>query len=574
MNNSLPTDIRAALIDMDGVLYDSMPHHARAWHQMMKEQGIDTVPEEFFLYEGMTGKATINLIFKRELGHEVSDEEASRLYARKAELFVNSGKKEPMRGADRMLRALMRAGIPRVLVTGSAQSSLINALNDDYPGAFHEDMRVTALDVRHGKPDPEPYLKGAAKAGVAPGEAIVVENAPLGVRAAKAAGAFTVAVMTGPIPREEFVKEGADMIFTSMDEFADFLEVQLPKAALCRRIDEALEKLSPATVTLVTDSNVDRLVLPLFEESRWLKKGNKTVISPGEDNKNIDSVICIWTALESAKATRHSVVVNIGGGLITDIGGFAAATFKRGIKVINIPTTLLGAVDAATGGKTGINFNGLKNEIGAFHLPSEVIISALPLATLSRRELLSGYAEMIKTGLIADAALYNRLLNVEETLADTHRLEKDMQCCVEIKEEVVAADPTEKGLRKILNFGHTAGHAFESLAIERHQSLAHGEAVAHGMLVELILSHMLKGFSSHELQRYANAVLKPHYPRVKVTCEDIDLLIKLMAHDKKNVTAGQPNFTLLTSPGNPVTDCLPDLKEIRTALEIYLDMMG
>lgn len=574
MNTPFPQNIRAALIDMDGVLYDSMPHHARAWHQMMKEQGIDTVPEEFFLYEGMTGQATINLIFNRELGRDTTPEEAKRLYARKAELFVKSGKKEPMPGADRMLRALMRAGIPRVLVTGSAQSSLLNSLNDDYPGAFPDNLRVTALDVKHGKPNPEPYLIGAAKVGVEPTQAIVIENAPLGVRAGKASGAFTIAVTTGPIPREEFVKEGADLIFSSMDEFADWLEAELPKAELCRRLDEAVEKLNPASITIVTDSNVDRDVIPLFEGSTILKKGNKVVIPPGEDHKSIESVTRIWLALEEANATRRSVVVNIGGGLITDIGGFAGATFKRGIRVVNLPTTLLGAVDAATGGKTGINFNGLKNEVGAFHLPSEVIISALPLATLSRREILSGYAEMIKTGLIADAKLYNELLNVEEVVADTIRLEKAMKRCVEIKEDVVANDPTEKGLRKILNFGHTAGHAFESLAIERHQSLTHGEAVAHGMLVELILSHMLKGFSSTELHRYVANVLKPLYPRVKVICDDVDLLIGFMAHDKKNAKAGQPNFTLLTAPGDPVIDCLPDIKDIRTALEIYLDMMG
>ena len=204
-------DIRAALIDMDGVLYDSMPYHARAWHQMMTEQGIKTTPEEFYLYEGMTGPATINLIFRRELHRDATPDEKHNLYARKAELFVEMGKKKPMPGADRMLRAFEKARIPRVLVTGSAQSSLIGNLDKDYPGAFPMDKRVTALDVVHGKPDPEPYLKGVMKAGVAPSDAIVVENAPLGVRAGKAAGCFTVAVMTGPIPMEEFSKEGADM---------------------------------------------------------------------------------------------------------------------------------------------------------------------------------------------------------------------------------------------------------------------------------------------------------------------------------------------------------------------------
>lgn len=218
---------KAALIDMDGVLYDSMPSHARAWRRMMLEQGIDVPEEEFFLYEGMTGPATINLLFRRYKGIEVSEEEARKLYFRKAELFRQSGEKEPMPGAARMLKALEKAGIRRVLVTGSAQSSLLNKIDTDYPGAFAASDRVTALDVRHGKPDPEPYLRGLEKAGADASEAIVIENAPLGVRAGVAAGIFTVAVTTGPIPREAFVKENASVIFGSMPEFAAELEKAL-----------------------------------------------------------------------------------------------------------------------------------------------------------------------------------------------------------------------------------------------------------------------------------------------------------------------------------------------------------
>lgn len=572
MDNNFPKEICAALIDMDGVLYDSMPFHARAWHSMMEEQGISTSPDEFFLYEGMTGAATINLIFNRELQRDATEKEKKDLYARKSELFVQYGQKKPMPGADRMLRAFMKAGIKRVLVTGSGQSSLLDSLNVDYPGAFPANLRVTTHDVTHGKPQPEPYLKGAMKAGVEPKQSIVVENAPLGVRAGKAAGCFTIAVTTGPIPREEFEKEGADMIFGSMDEFADWLESVLPDK-FNDIIDNAVNSLDATTLTIVTDSNVEKAVFPLLSNSKSLARANKVVLTPGEDHKNLDSVINIWNALEETGATRKSALINIGGGLVTDIGGFAAATFKRGIRVINVPTTLLGAVDAATGGKTGMNFNGLKNEIGAFHIPSDVIISALPLTTLSRKELISGYAEMIKTGLIADAALYRELSDVESVIADTDRLEKAMKRCVEIKEDVVAQDPTEKGLRKILNFGHTAGHAFESLAIERHTPLAHGEAVAHGMLVELILSHMLKGFDSMEVHRYANEILKPVYPRVAIKCDDVPLLIGLMAHDKKNASSGHPNFTLLLEPGVPAIDCIPQLKEIEAALDIYNDMM-
>lgn len=216
--------VTAALIDMDGVLYDSMPLHARAWQRMISEQGIDCTTDEFFLYEGMTGAATIDLIFRRAYGRNADPEEAKRLYAIKSDYFKSFGAKPTMQGADRMIRALQRLGMRRVLVTGSGQASLIQAINHDYPGAFADTDRVTANDVSRGKPDPEPYLRGLAIAGTRPENTIVIENAPLGVRAGVAAGCFTIAVTTGPIPREAFVKEEANLIFDSMPGFADFLE--------------------------------------------------------------------------------------------------------------------------------------------------------------------------------------------------------------------------------------------------------------------------------------------------------------------------------------------------------------
>lgn len=575
--------IKAALIDMDGTLYDSMPWHARSWHRMTNECGFKTDEKEFYLYEGMTGAAVIDLIIMRSLGRHATEGEKERMYARKAELFNESGRKAPIPGAARMVSALMAAGVPRVLVTGSSQDSLLGILEEDYPGGFPGGMRITARDVTKGKPDPEPYLMGAASAGVQPSECLVVENAPLGVRSGKAAGCLTAAVTTGPIPRSEFVKAGADLIFDSMEDFATFLEKNLPAAAtpslpagdpaLAGRLDAAVDAVAPATVTVVTDTNVNALVLPLLAASRTLADASKTVIPPGEDHKSLDSVCRIWDTLEGAGATRRSLAVNIGGGLITDIGGFAAATYKRGIKALNLPTTLLGAVDAATGGKTGINYRGLKNEIGAFHLPEGVIVSAAPLATLPHSELLSGYAEMLKTGFIADAALYKSLIDIDAVLADHNALEGAINRCIEIKEEVVRLDPTEKGLRKILNFGHTAGHAFESRAFELGRPVPHGFAVAHGMLVELLLSHMLKGLDSDTVHLYASEVLKKHYPRLNMGCRDIDALMGLMARDKKNASAGHPNFTLLESVGQPVIDCIPGPKDIEAALEIYCDMV-
>lgn len=214
----------AALIDMDGVLYDSMPRHAAAWQKMMAEEGVDIPAEEFFLYEGMTGAATINMLFKKHLGRIASDEEVAELYARKSKYFRSFGERVPMPGAARMLRSLMRLGLCRVLVTGSAQGNLLASLEHDYPGAFGCQCRVTALDVIHGKPDPEPYLKGLAKAGADACEAMVIENAPLGVQAGHAAGCFTVGITTGPIPAAALMEAGADITFPSMQSFADNIE--------------------------------------------------------------------------------------------------------------------------------------------------------------------------------------------------------------------------------------------------------------------------------------------------------------------------------------------------------------
>ncbi len=216
---------KAALIDMDGVLYDSMKYHTVAWQRIMSALGVECTREEFYLYEGMTGPATIDLLFRRAFGRGCSSEEARDIYAEKTKVFRQIGFNDPMSGADRMLHELERRALRRVLVTGSSQASLLDNINADYPGAFMPGDRVTALDVKHGKPDPEPYLKGLEIAGVNPEEAIVIENAPLGVRAGKAAGVFTIAVTTGPIPREEFLKEGADLIFPSMPDFADSLKI-------------------------------------------------------------------------------------------------------------------------------------------------------------------------------------------------------------------------------------------------------------------------------------------------------------------------------------------------------------
>lgn len=221
----LPEGVKAALIDMDGVLYDSMPFHAQAWHKLFLELGVtNSNPDEYYLYEGMTGSDTIGMILKRELNRDTTIDERKEIYARKSEHFKNVGVKKLMPGAAEMLHGLKNLGLNTVLVTGSAQSNLLDGINEDYPGFFPIERRVTALDVKKGKPNPEPYLKGLEKAGVKATEAIVVENAPLGVRSGKAAGCFTIAVTTGPIPASRFEEEGADLIFPDMKSFAEWLK--------------------------------------------------------------------------------------------------------------------------------------------------------------------------------------------------------------------------------------------------------------------------------------------------------------------------------------------------------------
>ncbi len=219
----------AALIDMDGTLYDSMPHHADAWKKMADDNGIAADRDEFFMYEGRTGASTINILFNRQYGRDATPEEVKALYAQKSRNFQAMPPVEQMPGAAELLRFLESEGISRVLVTGSGQSSLISRLNDDYPGAFLPGMRITAANTEHSKPHPDPYLKAMELAGVDAAHAIAFENAPLGVESAARSGAFTVAVATGPIPKEALYEAGADIVYDSMWQCAKFFPQLLYK---------------------------------------------------------------------------------------------------------------------------------------------------------------------------------------------------------------------------------------------------------------------------------------------------------------------------------------------------------
>lgn len=252
--------------------------------------------------------------------------------------------------------------------------------------------------------------------------------------------------------------------------------------------------------------------------------------------------------------------------MVTDLGGFAASTFKRGINYINIPTTLLAMVDASVGGKTGINFRGLKNEIGVFNNASSVILHTPFLRTLDSENILSGYAEMLKHGLISNEQMWAELLNFNLETLDFAKLQRMLADSVAVKQRIVTEDPTEKGIRKALNLGHTVGHAFESYALE-HTPVLHGYAVAWGLVCELYLSAVKTGFPTDKMHQTVNFI-KEHYGKMNITCDDYPTLLELMTHDKKNV-AGIINFTLLGGIGDIRINQTASKQDIYEALDFY-----
>lgn len=212
-------DLKAVLFDMDGVLFDSMKNHATAWHEAMKQYGMRLSREEAYLHEGRTGAATINIVSQRERGYEADEEEIKRIYQTKSDIFNQLPKADPMPGAFEVLKKIKAAGLIPMVVTGSGQLSLLDKLNHYFPGIFQRELMVTAFDVKYGKPNPEPYLMALQKAGIQANEAVVIENAPLGVRAGVAAGIFTIALNTGPLPDDVLLQEGANILFPSMASF-------------------------------------------------------------------------------------------------------------------------------------------------------------------------------------------------------------------------------------------------------------------------------------------------------------------------------------------------------------------
>ena len=331
-------------------------------------------------------------------------------------------------------------------------------------------------------------------------------------------------------------------------------------------LNEAVSGCEHDRVFILADETTERCCLPVVEGYSVLKDAKRIIIGATDTHKDIDSLAHVWKELGNGGGTRHSLLINIGGGMVTDLGGFAASTFKRGINYINIPTTLLSMVDASVGGKTGINFNGLKNEIGVFSNASTVILDTQFLKTLDAENICSGYAEMLKHGLISNEPMWAELMNFDLERPDLRQLSRMVADSVAVKERIVTEDPTEKGIRKALNLGHTVGHAFESLALTR-QPVLHGYAVAWGMVCELYLSCIKTGFPTDKMHQTVSFI-KEHYGKMAITCDDYPTLLELMTHDKKNV-AGTINFTLLGGIGDIRINQTATKEEIYESLDFY-----
>lgn len=315
---------------------------------------------------------------------------------------------------------------------------------------------------------------------------------------------------------------------------------------------------------ILVDSNTETHCLPAVQEALNGLDFDLIEVTPGEENKNIDFCIGIWRMLLDFGAERNSLMINLGGGVITDMGGFAASTFKRGIDFVQVPTTLLSQVDASVGGKTGIDMDNVKNIIGTFTQPKAVFIHTDFLKTLDEREVRSGFAEVIKHGLIYDRSLFNKVKNAGPLGLKDEIIYRS----IEIKNEVVKQDPFEKGLRKILNFGHTIGHAVESYSLANDRSpLLHGEAIAIGFICEAYLSFRKNGLSESDLNETAVAI-KEVYPAYNLKKATYPALLEVMKNDKKN-SGGKISFSLLSEIGKCGFDVFCTEEEIFESLDFY-----
>lgn len=335
-------------------------------------------------------------------------------------------------------------------------------------------------------------------------------------------------------------------------------------------ITQFVEKWDSSQIYILTDTTTHELCLPIIKQVEKLANVEVLSIQPTDEFKNLEALADIWRFLGKGKATRKSLLINLGGGMVTDIGGFAGCTYKRGLTFMNIPTTLLSVVDAAVGGKTGINFDHLKNQIGIIRQPENVFIDVQFLKTLDRDNLISGYAEMLKHALISDAKHWDEIMNYDLSSFDLKTLKPLMWKSVAVKEEIVAVDPNEQGIRKALNLGHTVGHAFESISHSKGKPVLHGVAVAAGLISELYLSKKKLNFPQ-DLFNQAIDYIVANYPKCPFDESDFEEAYELMTHDKKN-EGNRINFTLLEGIGEVKIDTHCTKEEILESLQYYLDV--
>ena len=333
-----------------------------------------------------------------------------------------------------------------------------------------------------------------------------------------------------------------------------------------------LAGLRPSSVAIVVDDNTARHCLPRAREAapKWLGRAPVIRIPAGEATKTLETARQVWQALVDARADRHAVLVNLGGGVVTDLGGFAASCYKRGVRFVHVPTTVLGQVDAALGGKTGVDFAGVKNVVGTFRMPAAVVADPTFLTTLPPREVRSGVAEMYKHALIADADHWSELRAAAPALLGHPREAELLARSQAIKLNVVAADPHERGAREALNFGHSVGHAIESVLLTSSTPALHGEAIAAGMLCEAYLSRKLTGLGEEALDKIT-ATLLAHYGRLPLRANHLVSLLALVANDKKN-RGGQTRMALLRRIGEARVGVGVSDEDVEEAVRWYVGL--
>ena len=326
-----------------------------------------------------------------------------------------------------------------------------------------------------------------------------------------------------------------------------------------------------SNIFILCDKNTQKHCLPvLLKENAILKNANVFSIPIGENYKTLDTALTCWDFLLNNKADKNSLLICLGGGVICDLGGFIASTFKRGIHFINVPTTLLAMADASVGGKNGIDFNGYKNLIGTITQPQGVFIYEDFLKTLPTRQIKNGFAEIAKAALIGDKKLWKKFLSVSN-LSESN-LTSFILNSVLVKNKIVLKDPTEKNIRKILNFGHTAGHAIEAYFLDKKNSLLHGEAIVMGMCVELCLGKILT-LTSPKTAIEVFLFFKKHFILQAFTEKEIELFIKLMQHDKKNKN-GELNFALIEDIAKPLINISASVGDVKEAFALYNNLLA